>query len=161
KPHSERAADSGQRRCPRCNMILWPRGIPRRIRFHDLRHCAATLMLRAGVDLHRVQRLLRHSDPRITATIYSHLLAGELRAGGNVIAAQVVLPQQPKEELLALKVAANSPPFIPSLSQDPKKRLRQRAVDERVFSRVAELEQRARRELNPRPSDSKSDALSS
>jgi hypothetical protein len=38
-------------------MILWPRAIPRRIRFHDLRHCAATLMLRAGVDLHRVQRL--------------------------------------------------------------------------------------------------------
>jgi integrase len=37
---------------PRCNMILWPRG--RGIRFHDPRHCAATLMLRAGVDLHRV-----------------------------------------------------------------------------------------------------------
>ena len=142
-------------------MILWPRAVPRRIRFHDLRHCAATLMLRAGVDLHRVQRLLRHSDPRITATIYSHLLAGDLRAGVNAIAPEVVLPEPPKEERLALKVAANFPPFIPSLSQDPEKRSRRRAVEERISNRVAELEQRARRELNPRPSDSKSDALSS
>jgi len=28
------------------------------MRFHDLRHTAATLMLRAGVDAHRVQRIL-------------------------------------------------------------------------------------------------------
>ena len=157
EPHTQRAADSGHRRCPRCNMILWPRAIPRRIRFHDLRHCAATLMLRAGVDLHRVQRLLRHSDPRITATIYSHLLAGDLRAGVNAIAPQVVLPEPPKEERrLALKVAANSPPFIPSLSQNPEKRSRLRAAEERISNRDAELEQRARRESNPRPSDSKS-----
>jgi integrase len=40
RPHSERAPDSKQRRCPRCNMLLWPRALPRRIRFHDVRHYA-------------------------------------------------------------------------------------------------------------------------
>src|SRR5262249_2714416 len=95
------------------------------------------------------------SDPRITATIYSHLLAGDLRAGVNAIAPQVVLPEPPKEECLALKVAANSRPFIPSLSQESEKRAGLRAAEERFSNRVAALEQRARRESNPRPSDSK------
>src|SRR5262249_26445888 len=116
---------------------------------------AATLMLRAGVDLHRVQRLLRHSDPRITATIYSHLLAGDLRAGVKAIAPGVVVPEPPQEEGQALKGGANFPAFNPSLCQDPEKRARRHAVEERISNRVAELEQRARRELNPRPSDSK------
>jgi len=67
----------------------------------------------------------------------------------------MVLPEPPNEERLAFKIAANSPPFIPSLSQDAEKRSRLRAADERISNRVAELKQRARRELNPRPSDSK------
>jgi integrase len=38
----------------------------RPMRFHDLRHTAATLMLRAGVDAHRVQRILRHASVATT-----------------------------------------------------------------------------------------------
>ncbi len=38
--HSERAADSELRRCPKCRMKLWPAGQVRPIRFHHLRHYA-------------------------------------------------------------------------------------------------------------------------
>src|SRR5262245_39493367 len=60
-------------------MKLWPRPIPRRMRFHDLRHTTATLLLRAGVDVHRVQRILRHKDISTTADTYSHLIVDDLR----------------------------------------------------------------------------------
>ena len=59
---------------------LWPKAIARPMRFHDLRHTTATLLLRAGVDAHRVQRLLRHRDVRTTTGIYGHLDVEDLRA---------------------------------------------------------------------------------
>jgi hypothetical protein len=43
-------------------------------------------MLRAGIDSHRVQRILRHSDVRTTTGIYGHLLVEDLRAAVNAIA---------------------------------------------------------------------------
>ena len=74
-----------------CNMRLWPRAIPRPVRFHDLKHTAGTLMLRAGVDSHRVQRILRHSDVRTTTGVYGHLLVDDLRSAVNAIAPNVTL----------------------------------------------------------------------
>ena len=50
------------------------------IRFHDLRHTAATLMLANGVSLVTVSKILGHSSPAITATIYAHAL-DESKAG--------------------------------------------------------------------------------
>jgi integrase len=44
------------------------------IRFHDLRHTAATLMLANNVPLVTVSKILGHSSPAITATIYAHAL---------------------------------------------------------------------------------------
>lgn len=44
------------------------------IRFHDLRHTAATLMLANGVPLVTVSKILGHSSPAITAAIYAHAL---------------------------------------------------------------------------------------
>ncbi len=38
-----------------------------------LQHTTATLLLRAGVDAHRVQRILRHRDVRTMTAIYGHL----------------------------------------------------------------------------------------
>jgi integrase len=48
-------------------------GLPR-IRFHDLRHSAATILLIKGVHPKVVQELLGHSKISITMDIYSHVL---------------------------------------------------------------------------------------
>src|SRR5579872_73147 len=41
--------------------------------FHALRATFATLLARAGVTLTQAQRLLRHSDPKLTANVYTKL----------------------------------------------------------------------------------------
>lgn len=45
----------------------------RHIRFHDLRHSCATLLLAHGVPLKQIQEWLGHSDFSTTANIYAHL----------------------------------------------------------------------------------------
>jgi len=60
-------------------MKLWPKSVHGPIRFHDLRATTATLLARAGVPLVVAQRILRHSDPRLTANVYSHVDLGDLR----------------------------------------------------------------------------------
>ncbi len=45
----------------------------RRIRFHDLRHSCASLLLANGVPLKHIQEWLGHSDFTTTANIYAHL----------------------------------------------------------------------------------------
>jgi integrase len=44
-----------------------------RMRFHDLRHSAASLLLAAGVELAEVSMLLGHSELRVTMDFYAHL----------------------------------------------------------------------------------------
>lgn len=44
------------------------------MRFHDLRHSAATILLAAGVHPKVVQELLGHSSISITLDVYSHVL---------------------------------------------------------------------------------------
>jgi len=48
-------------------------GINKRIRFHDLRHTNATLLLEQGVDFKIIQERLGHSDIGTTLNIYSHV----------------------------------------------------------------------------------------
>lgn len=45
-------------------------------RFHDLRHAAATLMLRDGLPVHEVSAVLGHSQTSTTLNVYSHVLPG-------------------------------------------------------------------------------------
>ena len=45
----------------------------RHIRFHDLRHSCASLLLANGVPLKHIQEWLGHSDFTTTANIYAHL----------------------------------------------------------------------------------------
>jgi integrase len=44
------------------------------IRFHDLRHTAATLLLRQGVHPKIVAEMLGHSTISMTLDIYSHVI---------------------------------------------------------------------------------------
>lgn len=43
------------------------------VRFHDLRHSAASLLLAQGVDIVAISKLLGHSELRVTADLYAHL----------------------------------------------------------------------------------------
>ena len=44
------------------------------IRFHDLRHGFATMLLGEGIPLKVVSEMLGHSSIRITGDIYAHVL---------------------------------------------------------------------------------------
>ncbi len=67
---------------PLCHSNLLQRGFYpalqraglRQIRFHDLRHTFASLLLANGEDIVRVSRLLGHASPKITLDVYSHAL---------------------------------------------------------------------------------------
>jgi len=49
-------------------------GLPRDVRFHDMRHTAATLMLKKRVPVNVVAKVLAHSDPAMTLRRYAHAL---------------------------------------------------------------------------------------
>lgn len=53
--------------------LLKEAGLPH-VRFHDLRHSAASLLIARGVQLVEVSQLLGHSELRVTADLYAHLL---------------------------------------------------------------------------------------
>ena len=44
-----------------------------RIRFHDLRHSVATLLLQQGFSLKQIQDWLGHADISTTANVYAHV----------------------------------------------------------------------------------------
>ena len=46
----------------------------RRIRFHDLRHTHASILIRAGEDILTTSRRLGHSRPSVTLDIYGHII---------------------------------------------------------------------------------------
>jgi integrase len=51
------------------------KGIGLDIRFHDLRHTSATLLLEAGIPANVVQERLGHADLRTTLAVYGHVTA--------------------------------------------------------------------------------------
>ena len=60
-------------------------GVPT-IRFHDLRHTHATLLLKAGVPPHVVSQRLGHASPALTLSIYSHVLPRQQAAAAAAFA---------------------------------------------------------------------------
>jgi len=78
--HIEPAQDETQRRCPNDGRKLWVKPVVRPIRFHDLRHSTASLLMMNGANPASVQRILRHSDPKLTTEVYGHLAPEYLRA---------------------------------------------------------------------------------
>jgi integrase len=51
-------------------------GISEEVRFHELRHTAATLLLMQRVNVKVVSEMLGHADVSITLRIYAHVLPG-------------------------------------------------------------------------------------
>jgi integrase len=68
--------------------LLVRAGLPD-IRFHDLRHTSATLMLAAGVHPKVVQQRLGHTNISITLDLYSHVMPGMDEAAAEAIGAML------------------------------------------------------------------------
>ncbi|NLW79132.1 MAG: site-specific integrase [Ruminococcaceae bacterium] len=58
----------------------------RHIRFHDLRHSCASLLLANGVSMKQIQEWLGHSSYNTTANIYAHLDSNSKISSANAIA---------------------------------------------------------------------------
>ena len=149
-PHVEHHADDATRYCPVCRMKLWPKPVHRRLRFHDLRGTTATLLARGGAPLVVAQRILRHSDPRLTANVYSRVDLGDLREGLNRIA----IPPMPM-----LAIASSASPLVPPVSP---RGLVGETKGLKSPSNTAELQARSlsgRLDLNQRPLAPQASAL--
>jgi integrase len=55
----------------------------RRIRFHDLRHTFASLLIQNGESLAYIKDQLGHSSIKMTVDVYGHLVPGANRAAVN------------------------------------------------------------------------------
>jgi len=64
-------------------------GLPR-IRLHDTRHTAASLMLASGVPVKVVQEMLGHASPTITLSTYAHIMPGQSEAAGAALSASLL-----------------------------------------------------------------------
>lgn len=62
------------------------------IRFHDLRHTAATNWLEAGFPVHVVARMLGHSNVATTMRVYAHVTAGMLDDLAGAMEGWLALP---------------------------------------------------------------------
>ena len=117
------------------------------IRFHDLRHTAATLLLQQGVHPKIVQERLGHSQIAVTLDTYSH-----------------VLPSMQKEaasQLDALFREQNSEDWLHSGYTEGENGSRVKEAKAQKPSKIKRLNWRARRDSNSRPLASEANALSS
>ena len=64
--------------------ILATTGLPK-IRFHDLRHTAASIMLKHNIPVLTVSRFLGHARASITLDIYGHLIPGMIEEVGKLM----------------------------------------------------------------------------
>jgi Phage integrase family len=103
----------------------------RRVRFHDLRHTYASLLIQSGESLAYVKEQLGHSSIQITVDLYGHLVPGANRSAVDRLA----------------KAAGRN---LAETGEDATEKGREATIEEN-WSR--------RRDLNPRPADYESAAL--
>lgn len=79
-------------------LLLAQNGL-RKIRFHDLRHSCASLLLAQGIAMKQIQDWLGHSTFNTTADIYSHLDFSSKQDSANAISAALnPLQEEPEEQ---------------------------------------------------------------
>ncbi len=66
-------------------VLLTAANLPAAVRFHDLRHSAASLLLASGVHLRAIMELLGHSSISLTANTYSHVQPAMMRDVANTM----------------------------------------------------------------------------
>jgi integrase len=75
-------------------------GIPKHLSWHVFRHTFSTMLAANGEDVKTVQALLRHANPSITMSIYTHAVSAKKRAAQTRVV-EMVLPE-----------ARKTPPFV-------------------------------------------------
>ena len=65
--------------------LLKEAGLPEKMQFHTLRHGAASLLLAAGVPVTLVSRMLGHSTPSFTLSVYSHAVPNSQHVVANAM----------------------------------------------------------------------------
>ena len=78
-------------------IVLKKHGL-KHIRFHDLRHSCASLLLANGISLKEIQEWLGHSDFGTTANIYGHLEYGAKLKSADKIAERLTLGTKKETE---------------------------------------------------------------
>lgn len=77
----------------RFSNLLKKHGLPH-IRFHELRHSCASLLLSDGFNLKDVQEWLGHADIKMTANIYGHLDVARKKGIAEKMSEKLSLPQK-------------------------------------------------------------------
>ena len=161
KPYSEEYPDNELRRCPAkddagavCNMKLWATGLPRWMRFHDLRHTTATLLLKARVPMYVVQKILRHADIKTTVGIYGHLDIEDSREALKAMPAARLSEDQDSE-----RSSSSDGPDVPSLFQADEDAPEHEGPGPEMFSETGALDWSGTPGSNRRPSPWQGDAL--
>lgn len=93
--YCERQPDEASRRCPRCNMVLWRKGIPQGFSFKDLRSTFATLAYERTGDIRFVQELCGHHDPLFTAKKYARLRSEHIQQQASKLTLTAVGGRKP------------------------------------------------------------------
>ena len=70
----------------------------RHIRFHDLRHSCASLLLKQRVPMKQIQEWLGHSDISTTANIYAHLDSQSKQLSAATMEKALALPEELPEK---------------------------------------------------------------
>lgn len=78
--------------------ILKANNLPQ-IRFHDLRHSAATILINMGYTMKEVSEWLGHSDISTTMNIYAHVLDKTKVAMAAGLSASILKKPDPKKEV--------------------------------------------------------------
>jgi integrase len=84
-----------QRRLDRIFKDLCDKAGLRRIRFHDVRHSAASILIAEGVHPKAIQELLRHSSIQLTMDTYGHLFDQVQRETADKMNAILAAPASP------------------------------------------------------------------
>jgi integrase len=78
--------------------LLKKAGLPATIRFHDLRHTAASFALANGMDIKTTMEMLRHAQASTTLNIYGHVLKESKRVVVNRAFKDVVTEAKSQQE---------------------------------------------------------------
>jgi integrase len=91
--------------------LLQESGLPK-IRFHDLRHTAASLMLNYGIPVLIVSRRLGHAKASITLDVYGHLVPGKQEEAATLMD-ELMTP-------VSLEIAPKLHPNYPQVAEKPR-----------------------------------------